>query len=199
MYIFVSINLRNRKSRKIKKIHHENSIVTLHINKLQHHLNYPIYNIINLPTRSDCAQICYLLALISLKVCGVDAKYWDKWRCWGRHTEPEVNGVGTTECSVVSQSLEGDDCVLRKRKKIFWIISHYQYWIMATKSPQHNSKHIRSNLTNWLQTTVALKGQKSQHENRSCNTNLLFRILHSYCGFCIWFDPLGHRTDQLIK
>lgn len=60
-------------------------------------------------------MIRYLLALIGLEVGGVDVKNGGKGRRGVRYTEPELDGVGTADGSVVSQSLEGNNCVLTKK------------------------------------------------------------------------------------
>lgn len=59
--------------------------------------------------------VSYLLPLIGQEVGCVDVKN-GKGRSWIRYTEPEVDGVGTTDGSVVGKSLEGNDCVLRRKK-----------------------------------------------------------------------------------
>lgn len=57
---------------------------------------------------------CYLLALISSIVGCIDAKQRHKRRRWGRYVKFDVNGIGTTERSVVSQSLESNYSVLQE-------------------------------------------------------------------------------------
>lgn len=66
--------------------------------------------------------LCYLLALISSIVGCVDAKQPHKLRRGGRYVKLDVNGVGTTERSVVSQSLESNHSVLQETEaKVIWI------------------------------------------------------------------------------
>lgn len=55
------------------------------------------------------------MSLIGQEVGRVDVKY-GKGRSWVRYTEPEVDGVGTTDGSIVGKSLEGNDCVLRRKR-----------------------------------------------------------------------------------
>lgn len=64
----------------------------------------------------DSTLMHYLLALIRAIGGGVDAKQRHGRRRWGGYIEPEVDGVAATEGSEVSQSLEGNYGVLRKKK-----------------------------------------------------------------------------------
>lgn len=59
---------------------------------------------------------CYLLPVIGQEVGGVDVKHGRGGRSRVSYTEPEVDGIGPADGGVVGKSLQGNHCVLRRKK-----------------------------------------------------------------------------------
>lgn len=159
----------------------------------------------------DFTQFLYRLALIHPVVGGVDVKQWHIGRGRWRYIKSEVYGIGTAERCIVSQSLEGNYCVLQKHIQVISTFIGYSSvvelkisWNWQTGkisciliTPQSLQCLISCSIvktSSWIRKTISSSPESSRSSpdgSSVCSTTSWVRCLQWSCH--AWKEPAAHK------